>query len=245
MTTTTIPTEAETLCESCGYLLNGLPDAGACPECGFAIAASSVENPRRLPAWERGRGGTRAVADFFKTTAAVIFRPTDFFRNLLTRQSHPRAATFAAVHLLIASAIAGWAVAQYLDWTHFFIWTPMGALGGRMAIPAAVAVLAISILVLRVAARLTAWEAAYRGLRLPLPVVRRGLYYHTAHFVPVVATIAATIGVFRLLLNQPSPHWMQIATTFVYILCGEVLVGSAYLFITYWIAMRNMMYANR
>src|SRR5688500_19760425 len=30
----------------------------------------------------------------------------------------------------------------------------------------------------RLAARLSAWESAYRGLRLPLPVVTRALHYH-------------------------------------------------------------------
>jgi hypothetical protein len=34
-------------------------------------------------------------------------------------------------------------------------------------------------------------------------------------------------------------------SAFIFGLFAEVVIGSAYLFVTYWIAMRNMMYANR
>ena len=37
---------------------------------------------------------------------------------------------------------------------------------------------------------------------------------------------------------------MPSTTTYLYALCGEVVVGALYLFRTYWIGMRNMMYAN-
>ena len=57
------------------------------------------------------------------------------------------------------------------------------------------------------AARLTHWEASYRGLRLPLDVA-----------------------------------WY---TRYLYILSAEVILGALYLFKTYWIGMRNMMFANR
>ena len=40
-------------------------------------------------------------------------------------------------------------------------------------------------------------------------------------------------------------HTPGTATRYLYVLCAEVIVGAAYLFHTYWIAMRNMMYANR
>jgi hypothetical protein len=34
------------------------------------------------------------------------------------------------------------------------------------------------------------------------------------------------------------------ALPYLYVICGEVIVGALYLFWTYWIGMRNMMYAN-
>ena len=44
-----------------------------------------------------------------------------------------------------------------------------------------------------VAASLTSWEAAYRGLRLPLPVVQRGMDFHAANYLPVGLLTALTI----------------------------------------------------
>jgi hypothetical protein len=35
------------------------------------------------------------------------------------------------------------------------------------------------------------------------------------------------------------------ATAYLYVLCGLVIVSAIYLFDTYWIGMRNLMYANR
>jgi hypothetical protein len=236
----TIPTETEMLCETCGYRLTGLPEGGNCPECGRPIADSTWSNPRRLPSWEAGRG-LQTVADFFTTTAAVLFRPTHFYRQLLTRQDSPRAAVFAVIHFAAASVVAGWAIAQYLDWAHFSYGVQLPML--RLGLAAAALTLATSWGVLHLAGRLTAWEAAYRGFRLPLAVVRRGLYYHAAHFLPVVIVVALTIGLCRPRLGQATMPWQLSA--FIFGLFAEVVIGSAYLFVTYWIAMRNMMYANR
>ena len=42
-------------------------------------------------------------------------------------------------------------------------------------------------------------------------------------------------------------EWLSATTitTYLYVLCAEVVVFAAYLFNIYWIAMRNMLYANR
>jgi hypothetical protein len=94
------------------------------------------------------------------------------------------------------------------------------------------------------AAKLTNWEATYRGLRLSMHVVRRGMYYHAAHYLPVALLALITVVGYRLLYDF---HVVSIETlvTYIWVLAGEVIVGAIYLFQTYWIAMRNMMYANR
>jgi hypothetical protein len=94
------------------------------------------------------------------------------------------------------------------------------------------------------AARLTAWEAAYRGIRLPLDVVRRGMAYHSAHYFPVALLTLMTTSGYSALLRLGV--WTeQTLPTYMYVLCAEVIIFAAYLFQTYWIGMRNMMYANR
>ena len=83
-----------------------------------------------------------------------------------------------------------------------------------------------------------------RGLRMPLNVVLRGMYYHAAHYLPVAAGAAITVYGYRWLFQRfilPP----ESVTTYLYVLCAEVIVFSAFLFHTYWIGMRNMMYANR
>jgi hypothetical protein len=94
------------------------------------------------------------------------------------------------------------------------------------------------------AARLTTWEATYRGIRLPVAVVLRGMYYHTAHYVPVAVVAFATVSGYWL-LNRARVLDLTTASTYLYVLCAQVIACAAYLFHTYWIGMRNMMYANR
>jgi hypothetical protein len=97
----------------------------------------------------------------------------------------------------------------------------------------------------RLAARLTAWEANYRGFRLPHPVVLRALYYHTAHWLPVALLGVITIGGYLLLTILNIVDGQTTGQAYLIVLSSEVIVAAAYLFINYWTAMRNLMYANR
>jgi hypothetical protein len=98
---------------------------------------------------------------------------------------------------------------------------------------------------IRIAARLTTWEATYRGYRLPHGVVLRALYFHSAHVLPVAVAAFATCAGYHALLVYWLPTNTTSEPTYLYILCGEVIVAAGYLFNTYWIGMRNWMYANR
>jgi len=79
---------------------------------------------------------------------------------------------------------------------------------------------------------------------LPLAVVRRGLYYHAAHYLPVAIIAVATVIGYQVLLSRRVVG-IATASNYLYVLSGEVIVAALYLFHTYWIGMRNMMYANR
>jgi hypothetical protein len=94
------------------------------------------------------------------------------------------------------------------------------------------------------ASKLTNWEATYRGLRMPIGAVRRGMYYHAAHYLPVGLVALSTVGTYAYLRSHHvlSRAWDE---RYLYVLAGEVIVAAVYLFQTYWIGMRNMMYANR
>src|SRR5205809_1111709 len=99
-----VPAETDLLCEGCGYTLNGLPEESNCPECGKPLAQSR-RSVRRVPAWESGDG--RDVRNFLATTAAVLFRPTQFYKTLATRRDVRPARLFADIHWTITSLLFG------------------------------------------------------------------------------------------------------------------------------------------
>ena len=246
-----IPADSDLLCESCGYVLNGLP-LGAdarCPECGKPTADSDPAL-RHPPAWERdGSEDPRSgLTRFLDTTAAVLFAPRRFFRSVSTRAAEPysrRQRIFGRVHWLLSATLFGSAAFAHFAWT-----SSLGGGDGTAwwidALLVAVLIAAtyvFLILVNRLAARLTTWEASFRGYRLPIPVVMRALHYHAAHYLPVAAVAAGTVFGYRLLLEYGVAGGTS-AVAYLYVLCGEVVLAAVYLFKTYWIAMRNMMYAN-
>jgi hypothetical protein len=241
-----VPAETDLLCEACGYTLNGLPEQLNCPECGHPIAAS-INSTRRPPFWESARGFGNLLRAFVTTSATVIFRPTHFYRTTTTRGDVAAARRFGLVHWWLASILFGVAGALHVGNFGFGVLAPWivgwtgGVTGGIVLTFVAYGSL---LLTTYVANKLTAWEAAYRGIRLPLGVVRRGMYYHAAHYLPVAFVALATIATYRLLRDNQvvSPYSL---TPYLYLLCGEVVAAAAYLFHTYWIGMRNMMYANR
>jgi hypothetical protein len=202
-----------------------------------------------LPAWERVDVKRRRA--FTRVTLDVLLRPTQFYRTLATRADASAARQFAQVHWMIASNLLG--LAAYFHW----IWyrrSVLGLLSPRNRFELFLVILGGPILIAvcylalagttRLAARLTHWEATYRGIRLPISVVLRGLYYHAPHYLPVGVTALATVVGYQLLLawGLASP---ASATRYLYVLSGEVILCAIYLFNTYWIGMRNMMYANR
>jgi len=239
---TMVPAETDLLCEGCGYTLNGLPESGNCPECGKPIA-QSLGTHRLAPPWEDWPLGASSL---IVTTARVIFRTTRFYRTLRTRPDEDASLFFARIHWGIAAA--GFGIAAWFHAAWYLSLFGRDIMQFRILIIFLPIVIALTYVLLAVttelAARLTHWEATYRGLRLPLPVVRRGLYFHAAHYLPVALMAAVTVVGYQALreANVVGPRW---AVIYLYVLSAEVLIGAAYLFKTYWIGMKNMMFANR
>jgi hypothetical protein len=239
---TIVPAETDLLCESCGYTLNGLPEGANCPECGTPVA-QSLRSTRQVPAWERDGG--RGVRNFLSTTAEVLFHPGRFYRSLATRREVRPARWFADIHWAITSILFGLAAYGHLAWYLEYGGSWAGIRRANVYVAAALIIVTFVVLqaVTYIAARLTNWEASYRGLRLPLNVVLRGMYYHAAHYLPVALGAAITVFGYQWWRTHYDPLG-QSMTTYLYVLCAEVVVFAGFLFNTYWIGMKNMMYAN-
>jgi len=243
-------TDAGVLCEFCGYRLDGLRDDGNCPECGQPIRLSTVDSPRRLTRYERDP----CSATWWATSRRVWLRPGRSFRELKTRvggDARERAERFGEEHIFAASALAGLALVGHLALTL----PPIGLVvmpPSMVVVPVAVAVawgpsafvLALVTFGLkRLVAWLTVWEASWRQMRLDREVVRRGLDYHAAHLTPVCGVVLLVVAfghlAFGLRLAGPG-------TFFAYLiaLSSACVVGAAWLFWTYWLAMSNMLRAN-
>jgi hypothetical protein len=243
-----VPAEGDLLCEGCGYALTGLDERSNCPECGRTIA-SSIGSGRRPPDWELDPPPGGKLVAFWRTTGCVLFRPTDFYRTIRTRGDERRALRFGRLHAVLAALLFGIAGSVHLSLFHPGFAADWWDIDDLSAGPAGTVILAAAAyltlyLTVRVAARLTTWEATYRGLRLPLGVVRRGMAYNAAHYPLVALLTLLTVAGYAYLLRTERVAATTI-TTYLYVLCGEVVVFAAYLFNIYWIAMRNMLYANR
>jgi hypothetical protein len=251
-----VPELSEILCASCGYVLDGLNQAGQCPECGKPIIESIGED-RVPPAWEAADSSHRYKA-FIRTSLGIILRPKNFYRTLNVRGSLESARRFAKVHWWMASILFGIAGATHAVWFNYtisnytIIQNAINFPGGgfvEFAIFAVGLTLASYValdLTTRIAGRLTNWEATYRGYRLPYPIVLRGMYYHAAHYFPVGIAAVIFVEGYQLLrwtLGNDLPF--NSPMIYLYGLAALVVLSAVYLFQTYWIGMRNMMFANR
>ncbi len=233
-----VAAESDILCEGCGYVLNGLSAGARCPECGKPTD-ESVPTLRHPPAWE---AGASARAGFLRTTWQVIAHPARFYRTFATRRPRGSSVWFARLHCGVAALLFGAAAYSHLNW-YLMLANIRYHAGIGIWIGLTLATYIFLAGTIGIAARLTHWEGSYRGYRLPLAVVRRGLDYHTAHYLPVAFVTAVLVRGHEVLLDRRIISILA-DPAYLYLLSGVVLLAAFYLFETYWVAMRNMMYAN-
>jgi hypothetical protein len=196
---TIVPDETDLLCEGCGYTLNGLPRTGNCPECGKPIS-QSVGIHRSFSEFE----SHPSLATLIHTTCRVLLHPRSFYSELATRGNTGEAVRFAQFHRLLASAFFALAAAGHLLW---ILQTLRITDATPLIVCSTAAIVGMPLLYMllsgltRLAAWLSAIEARYWGMRLPLPVVRRGMHFHTANYLPVATLAAMLVWGYRLLLE--------------------------------------------
>lgn len=86
------------LCESCGYPIGGLPDDGACPECGRLIG-TSLPSARPGSPWQQ-RAGLRSLV---ATNLMALRRPRELFSTI--RVEWRRGTGLLVLHLVGAAMV--------------------------------------------------------------------------------------------------------------------------------------------
>jgi hypothetical protein len=244
----TPPAEGDLLCESCGYLLNGLqarPD-GHCPECGEPLSTSldpSARKPSPIEvAW--------TPASFWQTTGSVLFRKRKFFRETRARAGDAAmVGRFGALHRIFAAALFGIAAAIHLAFTAenrgwLVRWELIHVAG--IALAACVfSALAFGLLrfVTWSAERMTAVESKFWGMRLSPAMLRRAMNFHAANYLPVGVLAVLVTGGYRLALETDllSAQW---GVAYLVTLSAAVVAGALWLFESFVIAMRRIRLAN-
>ncbi len=239
------PAQLDILCENCGYILNGLPPSGDCPECGQPVAQSVANDGRAPSAWEDD--SIARIPAFLRTTLAVILRPGRFYRSTLARGGLDRPLQFARLHWMIASLMFAAAARMHANWIDDYrrpLWKAHWPLLIIEWLFISIMIYFLMQLTTKLAARLTAFEASYRGIRLPRTAVSRALYFHAAHFTPVALLAVLTVDGYSQLVTHAIVESSTVVI-YLYVLSAEVILCAGYLFLTYWAGMKNIMYANR
>ncbi len=212
------------LCERCGYEIGALPDAGACPECGSAIADSLPEH-RVGSAWQRSPG----VLGLFAAFGAIFLRPMKFWSKV--SPDLPGSSALLWANCTSAALIfPGGAL----------VWIAHSKLEAAMLAPIAVAVWAVALLTL-------SWIET-RGIRIighfrRFRITRAVAYSVVGHAGAgwVVGAIAGTIATAMLARDDYIEAKLNGIGVGAAVAAG---VGLVLFEILTYIGMRRMKFAN-
>jgi hypothetical protein len=239
------PAESDLLCESCGYILNGLPAESNCPECGVPIGPS-VDPDHRSPAPVDIEWNSRA---FWQTTRQILFQKKRFFRTTKSRSRTSGMFRFGRKHRFVASALFALAAMGHVQFLLSVIPVPIDRQALLILLMPAFCLILFGItwLTLELTTMAAIWlaskESLYWGMRLPQAVVTRAMQFHAANYLPVSIVAGLITWGYQFLLAIEATTLLT-ATWYLGVLSSAVVVCAIWLFVGFVQAMRQIRFAN-
>ena len=219
--------DPNTLCETCGYALQGLAQRQACPECGAAVYGSSPAYRPGLP-WQNKRN----VRAWLTTSFGALLGPGTSFRRLRIGGSNRSDRLFLGTWILVLS------MAVFVDYqiervSKPWLWAVIVASG----IPAATYIEALGI----------TFFSYRRGWRVPFELAERVACYASVGWMPAVLLLSQVqVAVDRgLLYRWWNPQWGPYTLAIDVVLSAVLLsIGVLWFEILIWIGVRKVRYGN-
>ena len=240
--------ERPLLCETCGYVIEGLPREGVCPECGRSIE-SSLPEARIGTVWQRAENPGWHEA--WQTMRAMLRKPRATFD--VARIDEHRCWDLLAWCVMDASlcsvtwALVAWTAALFSgDAKEFLI---LAIITGAFALSS----WSVQVVVILLLARIERAGMMFIGARHRWRIdgtVSRVVCAHAAlgwltGGVLVSSSFAVLVGVFvtSVAIGSSDPWW--VIDAFVYAYLGSWFLGLLHFECLVYLGMRRCRYANR
>ncbi len=217
----------DTLCEACGYSLQGLGADQACPECGSPVRDSDPARRVGLP-WQ----DSISFGSWLRTVRAIVFSPASSFRHMRVDGSNRNPRLFLFTFVVLIGLL--WAVVSRIGQL------PVISL---QALAAATAVLGMTY----IEALGVAYFSRRRAWRVPWRLAERIVCYASVGWVPA-GLVMVTLWVLhhhgtleRWWPTQWGP-WTADKAMALFVLVGTVSILGFETLV--WLAVRQTRFAN-
>ena len=159
------------VCESCGYSLQGQMPDGVCPECGLDVEASNPIHRPGLP-WQN----RMTLKNWLATLCLLFFVPGRNFRKLRIGGANVGDRIFLCT-LIFGLAAVVWGVFQYYRIYRPWLWSVIIMTG----IPAATYIEVLGVM----------FFSKRKGWRVPFELAEQVACYASVGWIPAIALMAA------------------------------------------------------
>ena len=219
---------SDSLCENCGYQLQGLKIDQTCPECGDPINNSTPSHRPGLP-WQN----KISVNTWWSTCAQMLIKPGKSFRRLKIGRSNFSDRIFLGTFvfgLAITVVLAFWWENLRRPW----LWGVIVATG----IPAATYIEILGV-------TFFSWK---QGWRVPFELAERVACYASIGWVPAIFVLASAqwLAEWGLIERWWNPQW-GMYTPWIDAILSVILLGiSVFWFeLLVWLGIRKVRFANK